>query len=79
MGVVVTLAGYGLYNFALTKIEASKAAMFINLIPIFTMILAFFILKEELSIEELIASATILSGVIISQISVKRFRKRKLA
>jgi drug/metabolite transporter (DMT)-like permease len=44
------------------------------------MILAFFILKEELSIEELIASVTILSGVIISQISVKRFRrKRKIA
>lgn len=80
LGVVVTLAGYGLYNYALTKIEASKAAMYINLIPIFTMILAFFILKEELSIEELIASVTILSGVIISQISVKRFRrKRKIA
>ncbi len=76
LGVVVTLAGYGLYNFALTKIEASKAAMFINLIPIFTLILAFLILKEELSIEELIASATILGGVIISQISVKRFKRK---
>lgn len=77
LGVVVTLGGYGLYNFALTKLEASKAAMFVNLIPIFTLILAFFILGEELSPEELIACATILSGVILSQISVKRFKRKK--
>ncbi len=78
LGVVVTLCGYGLYNFALTKIEASKAAMFVNLIPVFTLILAFLILEEKLSIEELIASATILSGVIISQISVKRLKRKKV-
>ncbi len=78
LGVVVTLGGYGLYNFALTKIEASKAAMFVNLIPIFTLILAFLILGEELSTQELIASLTILSGVILSQISVKRFRRKKV-
>ncbi len=77
LGVVVTLGGYGLYNFALTKIEASKAAMFVNLIPIFALILAFLILEEKLSIKELIASATILSGVIISQISIKKLRKKR--
>ncbi len=77
LGVVVTLGGYGLYNFSLTKIEASKAAMFINLIPVFTLILAFLILNEKLSTQELIASATILTGVIISQISVKKFKKEK--
>ena len=77
LGVVVTLGGYGLYNFALTKIEASKAAMFVNLIPVFTLILAFLILGEKLSTQELIASLTILSGVILSQISVKRFKRKK--
>lgn len=78
LGVVVTLFGYGLFNFALTKIEASKAAMFVNLIPIFTLLLAFIILGEKLTKTELIASATILFGVIISQISIKRFRRRKI-
>ncbi len=77
LGVVVTLAGYGLYNFALTKIEASKAAIFINLIPIFTLILAFLILEEKLTIVEFIASAVILFGVIISQISVKKFKRKR--
>ncbi len=77
LGVVVTLGGYGLYNFALTKIEASKAAMFVNLIPIFALILAFLILEEKLSIKELIASAIILSGVLISQISIKKLRRKR--
>ncbi len=77
LGVVVTLGGYGLFNFSLTKIEASKAAMFVNLIPVFTLILAFFILGEKLSLQELIASATILCGVILSQITVKKFKKAK--
>lgn len=78
LGVVVTLGGYGLYNFALTKIEASKAAMFINLIPVFTLVLAFLVLGEKLSSKELIACGVILCGVLISQISVKRLRRRKI-
>lgn len=77
LGVVVTLGGYGLYNFALTKIEASKAAMFVNLIPVFTLILAFLILGEKLTTQGLIASATILGGVILSQISVKKLKRKR--
>ncbi len=77
LGIVVTLGGYGLYNFALTKIEASKAAVFIYLIPIFTVLLAYLFLGEKLSSKELIASGLILIGVFISQLKVKRFRKVK--
>lgn len=77
LGVMVTLCGYGLYNYALTKIEASKTAMFVNLIPVFTLILAFLILGEKLSNSELIACGTIMVGVLISQISVKKFKKKK--
>lgn len=75
LGVVVTLGGYGLYNFALTRIEASKAAVFIYLIPVFTLILAYIILGEELSFEGLIASSIILFGVFISQMKYKREAK----
>lgn len=77
LGVVVTLGGYGLYNFALTKIDASKASMFVYLIPIFTMILAFFILDEKLTAIELIASAVILTGVVLSQLKFKKLKMKK--
>lgn len=75
LGVVVTLGGYGLYNYALTKIDASKASMFIYLIPVFTLILAYSFLGEKLSIPELIASATILGGVILTQLKFAKLRK----
>lgn len=77
LGVVVTLAGYGLYNYALTKIEASKAAIFVYLIPVFTLILAYFVLNEKLSILEFVACSVILLGVFISEFSISWFRKRR--
>ena len=77
LGVVVTLGGYGLYNYALTKIEASKAAMFIYLIPVFTLILAFLILDEKLRMIELLACIAILFGVVISEIPFKKLKRKK--
>lgn len=75
LGVIVTLGGYGLFNFALTTIDASKVSVFVNLIPVFTLILAFLILGERLSMLEFIASGVILFGVIISQIKIVVPRK----
>ena len=72
LGVFVTLGGYGLFNYALSRVEASKASMFVNLIPVFTLLLAFLILGEKLSFIEMIASLIILSGVFITQIPTER-------
>ena len=77
LGVVVTLGGYGLFNFALSRIEASKASMFINLIPIFTLLLAFLILGEMLTFVEMIASSIVFLGVLITQIPTKCFKVAK--
>jgi drug/metabolite transporter (DMT)-like permease len=77
LGVVVTLAGYGLYNYALTKIQASKAAVFVYLIPVFTLILSYFVLNEKLSVLEFIACFVILFGVILSEISSSWFKRKR--
>jgi drug/metabolite transporter (DMT)-like permease len=77
LGVVVTLAGYGLYNYALTKIQASKAAVFIYLIPVFTLILAYFVLNEKLSFFEFVACFVIMFGVFVSEVSSSWFKKRR--
>ena len=76
LGVVVTLGGYGLYNYALTKIEASKASIFIYLIPVFTLFLAYFMLNEKLSSLEFIACFIILFGVFISEFSFSWFKNK---
>ncbi|NQY52448.1 MAG: DMT family transporter [Campylobacteraceae bacterium] len=77
LGVVVTLGGYGLYNYAITKLDASKAAVYVNLIPIFTLMLAYLILNEKMTESQLIASVLILIGVIISQMKYKRIKSLK--
>lgn len=71
LGVIVTLGGYGLYNFALSKIDASKASVFMYLSPISTLILANVILNEEITFMQVILSFVILFGVVVSEIKLK--------
>lgn len=78
LGIVVTIGGYGMFNLALSRIEASKASVFVNLIPVFTVFLAYIFLGETLTPIELLASGVILVGVIISQLPSISTRKKKL-
>ncbi|MCD8477355.1 MAG: DMT family transporter, partial [Sulfurospirillum sp.] len=68
LGIVVTLGGYGMFNLALSRIEASKASVFVNLIPVFTVLLAYLFLNERLSQTEMLACFVIFGGIIISQL-----------
>ncbi len=67
LGAVITLGAYGCYNFAISKLPASQATAFINLIPVFTIILGWLILGEKFSFMQYLATATVFAGVIISQ------------
>lgn len=75
LGVVVTVGGYGMFNYALSRIEANKAAAYINLIPVFAVLMAFAILGERLGLIEIIASLVILTGVFISQVPIRVAKK----
>ena len=48
-------------------IGASQAAMFMNLEPVFTIILAFFVLQETLSPAQLLGAALVLTSVLAAQ------------
>lgn len=71
LGVCVTLGAYLLYNTAIIHIELNKAASFTNLIPIFTLLFAYFILGETLTLGQLFACVLILVGVGVSQYRAK--------
>lgn len=77
LGVVVTIGGYGLFNYALSLLPASKVSSFINLIPAFTIILAFILLGERLNTMQFIASGVIFFGVFVSQSGNLRKRRGK--
>lgn len=78
LGVFVTLGGYGLFNFALGRVPASKASVYVNVIPVFAVILAYLFLGEILTFEQMVASGIILFGVFISQMPTEKLKKIKL-
>jgi len=67
LGVFVTIAAYGLYNYGTSKIPASQASAYINLIPVITLFFGFFLLNERLNWIQYAASGIVIAGVYISQ------------
>jgi drug/metabolite transporter (DMT)-like permease len=72
LGSFVTLGAYLLYNFGVSKIPANKASAYVNLIPVFTVVLGFLILGETFTATQYCASTLVLLGVYISQKKTRR-------
>ncbi len=72
LGTAINIGAYGLYNLGVTRLPASQASAFINLIPVFTLLLAYAILKESLNHQQLAAAALVIGGVILSQWQPRR-------
>ncbi|SHN55703.1 DMT family transporter [Desulfovibrio litoralis] len=72
LGVFVSVAAYLFYNFGLSRLKAGLASVYINLIPVFTLIFSYFILNETLSITQFYASGLVFLGVVISQYNSKK-------
>ena len=67
LGVIVTVGAYGLYNFGVSRLPASQASAFINLIPLFTLLLAAVLLGERLTGQQMAGAALVFVGVALSQ------------
>lgn len=73
LGIFVTFGAYGSYNYAVSKIPASKATAFINLIPVFTVILGVLILGDRLTGIQIFAVLIVFTGIYVS--NTRRVRK----
>ncbi len=67
LGIGATLGAYGLYNYGVSKIPAGQAAAFINLIPVFALIMGALILGERFTLVQYAASLAVLAGVFLTQ------------
>lgn len=67
LGTVVSFGSYSLYNYGVSRIPVSRASAFINLIPVFSILLGFVILGERLNLQQLCACAAVLAGVLLTQ------------
>ncbi len=70
--IFATLTAFVCYNFALTRIEASKAAMFINGIPLVAVIVSALVLKETVSAVQIAGGIVIISGVTLANLDKKK-------
>ena len=78
LGVFVTVGAYGFYNYGVSRIPASQASAFVNLIPVFTVFLGWAILGEKFTLMQYLASALVFVGVFISQDRAAQSEKPKI-
>jgi drug/metabolite transporter (DMT)-like permease len=67
LGAGITLGAYGLYTWSVSRVPVAMAGAFVNLIPVFTVLLAWVILGETLSAQQQLACLLVFGGVLISQ------------
>jgi drug/metabolite transporter (DMT)-like permease len=65
MGVLATAVAYIWWNIGLVRIGASRAAGFLNLIPVFTMLTGL-LLGQQISLAQLLGAALVITGVVLA-------------
>jgi drug/metabolite transporter (DMT)-like permease len=68
LGVITSGLGYALWYFALTKMEASKLAVFNNIQPVLTTVMAYFLFNTLPSEFFIFGAIIAIIGVVITQL-----------
>lgn len=76
LGALITLGAYGLYNWSVQQIQATHASAYTNLIPVFTVIMAFLILDERFTQGQIIASFLVIAGLALSQMPDRKLKEK---
>jgi drug/metabolite transporter (DMT)-like permease len=66
LGPCVSLGAFGLYNYGLRTISASRASICINLIPVIAILLGWIFLGETLNLKQAFAVGVVVFGVALS-------------
>ena len=67
LGAGVTYGAFGLYNWGMSRIPASRAAVFINLVPVVAVAFGWAVLGEGLGAGQTLAALAVVGGVAYSQ------------
>ncbi len=79
MGLMVSVAAYYLYNHALSRMPANKVSPYTNLIPVFSMLLGWWMLGEELTRWQYFSAALVIGGTLTTQVEFSGSWPRKLS
>ncbi|MDA3814271.1 MAG: EamA family transporter, partial [Candidatus Cloacimonetes bacterium] len=77
LAIFGSVLAFVLKTYVIKKIGLINSNIFSNMIPVFTAIIAYFVLNEILGIQKFIGIIIVISGLLISQIPQLRRRKSK--
>jgi drug/metabolite transporter (DMT)-like permease len=71
LALLASALGFVLFAYGVRELGAARTSVFGNCIPVFTAVLAWLLLKEELSLRMIIGIAVVITGLLISQLRKK--------
>lgn len=74
LGVFCSAVAYSLWAFAFSKLGASKANVYSNLIPVFTAIFSYLLAIEEMTAFKIIGILVVVVGLVLSQMKPKKIQ-----
>jgi len=74
LGAAVSIGAYGFYNYGVSRVPVNQASAFVNLIPVFAVVLGWVVLGERFTGPQYGAAALVFGGIYLSQ---TRGRRRK--
>jgi len=77
LGIFPSTLSFVIIAYVVKKIGLINTNIFANLIPVFTAVIAYYILNEALHIQKIAGISIVLSGLFISQIPQFRVLKKK--
>jgi drug/metabolite transporter (DMT)-like permease len=66
LALFCSVLAFFLWNYGISRLEAGRAAVFTNLVPVFTVFGAFFLLGEKLYAGQMIGGALVIGGVTLA-------------
>jgi drug/metabolite transporter (DMT)-like permease len=66
LALFCSVLAFFLWNYGISRLEASKAAVFTNLVPVFTVLGAYFLLGEKIYQGQMIGGALVICGVTLA-------------
>ncbi len=67
LGAFASVGAFGLYNWSMSRIAASRASVFINLVPVIAVGLGWTLLGESLALGQAAGAFLVGCGVMVSQ------------
>jgi drug/metabolite transporter (DMT)-like permease len=74
LGIFCSAGAYALWAFAFSKLGASRANVYSNLIPVFTAIFSYLLATEEMTAFKIIGIGIVVIGLILSQLKPGKSR-----